>query len=94
MADKAPITPKVLKWARESAKMSIGDITKKIDVSSERIKDWESGVSNPTIAQAQNLAKVYKRPFALFFLPDIPNDFQPLQDYRKNAVELARHQHL
>ena len=41
------------------------------------------GASFPTIRQAQSLAKAYKRPFALFFLPDIPNDFQPLQDFRK-----------
>ncbi len=31
------------------------------------------------------MAKAYKRPFALFFLPDIPRDFQPLQDFRKKG---------
>ena len=35
--------------------------------------------------QAKSLAKAYKRPFALFFLPDIPKDFLPLQDYRKKG---------
>ncbi len=39
----------------------------------------------PTIRQAQELARIYRRPFALFFLPDIPNDFQPLQDFRKRG---------
>ncbi|HYX08543.1 MAG TPA: XRE family transcriptional regulator [Bacteroidales bacterium] len=83
MADKAYITAKVFKWARESAKMTEEIAASKVAVSVERLNEWETGQSFPTIRQAQNLAKAYKRPFALFFLPDIPNDFQPLQDFRK-----------
>lgn len=82
MPDKAHITPKVLKWARESARMTEEDAAAKVSVSSDRLVDWEAGKSKPTIRQAQILAKAYRRPFALFFLPDIPQDFQPLQDYR------------
>lgn len=84
MADKAYITPNVLKWARESARMSEETAASKVHVSIEKLKDWEEGVNQPTIKQAQTLAKAYKRPFALFFLPEIPRDFQPLQDYRKS----------
>ncbi|MBU0560540.1 MAG: ImmA/IrrE family metallo-endopeptidase [Bacteroidetes bacterium] len=85
MADKAYITAKVFKWARESAKMTEEIAAYKIAVSVDKLRDWETGESFPTIRQAQNLAKAYKRPFALFFLPDIPNDFQPLQDFRKTG---------
>ena len=85
MADKAFITPNVLKWARESARMSEVNAAAKVSVTEDRLKDWESGIGQPTIRQAQALAKAYKRPFALFFLPDIPKDFQPLQDFRKNG---------
>lgn len=84
MADKAYITPNVLKWARESARMSEEIAAAKISVSSDKLKEWEDGTSQPTIKQAQVLAKAYKRPFALFFLPEIPRDFQPLQDFRSN----------
>jgi transcriptional regulator with XRE-family HTH domain len=49
------------------------------------LKEWEDGTSQPTIRQAQILAKAYKRPFALFFLPEVPRDFQPLQDFRKSG---------
>lgn len=83
MADKAFITPNVLKWARESAKMTEEIAAAKASVTIDRLKEWEDGISQPTIRQAQTLAKAYKRPFALFFLPDIPRDFQPLQDFRK-----------
>lgn len=84
MADKAYITPNVLKWARESARMTEEIAAAKVSVSSDKLKEWEAGTSQPTIKQAQTLAKAYKRPFALFFLPEIPRDFQPLQDFRSN----------
>lgn len=84
MADKAYITPNVLKWARESARMTKEIAAAKVSVSSDKLKEWEAGTSQPTIKQAQTLAKAYKRPFALFFLPEIPRDFQPLQDFRSN----------
>lgn len=85
MADKAFITPNVLKWARESAKMSEETAAAKVSVSVDKLQEWESGTSQPTIKQAQTLAKACKRPFALFFLPEIPRDFQPLQDFRKSG---------
>jgi len=85
MADKAFITPKVLKWARESARMSEETAAAKVSVSADKLSAWEEGTIQPTIRQAQSLAKAYKRPFALFFLPDIPRDFQPLQDFRKSG---------
>lgn len=85
MADKAYITPNVLKWARESARMTEEIAAAKVPVPIEKLKEWEEGTNQPTIRQAQTLAKAYKRPFALFFLPDIPRDFQPLQDFRKSG---------
>ncbi len=86
MADKAYITPNVLKWARESAKMTEETAAAKIPkLTVVKLKEWEDGTSQPTIRQAQILAKAYKRPFALFFLPEVPKDFQPLQDFRKSG---------
>lgn len=85
MADKAFITPNVLRWARESAKISEEIASAKANTSVDKLQQWESGISQPTIKQAQTLAKTYKRPFALFFLPEIPRDFQPLQDFRKSG---------
>jgi len=86
MADKAFITPNVLKWARDSARMTEETAAAKIPkLTIEKLKEWEHGTSQPTIRQAQILAKAYKRPFALFFLPEVPRDFQPLQDFRKSG---------
>lgn len=83
MADKAYITPKVLKWARESSRMSLETAAAKVNIAPEKLKAWEEGELQPTIKQAETLAKTYRRPFALFFLPEIPYDFQPLQDFRR-----------
>lgn len=90
MANKAYITPEVLKWARESAKISEEVAAAKAAVTVEKLRKWENGEELPTIKKAQTLAQAYRRPFALFFLPDIPSDFQPLQDFRKeNSKELS-----
>lgn len=85
MADKAYVTPKVLKWARESARMTEETAAAKVSVTVDRLREWEEGNSQPTIRQAKILAKAYKRPLAVLFLPDVPRDFQPLQDFRKSG---------
>lgn len=86
MAEKAFITPKILKWARETAKMSSDIAAGKVPVTETKLLEWEEGISQPTIRQAEILAKAYRRPFALLFLPDVPMDFQPLQDFRKKSA--------
>lgn len=85
MSNRAYITPNVLKWARESARITVETAATKVAVSSAVLTEWENGVKQPTIRQAQTLAKLYKRPFALLFLPDVPRDFQPLQDFRRSG---------
>ena len=55
----------------------------KLRVSEERLSSWESGEARPTIAQLRTAAKAYKRPLAIFYLPEPPHDFQPLRDYRR-----------
>ncbi len=87
MATKAYISPNVLKWARESARMTEEIAASKVSVSVNKLAEWEKGEKQPTIRQAQILAKAYKRPFSILFLPEIPRDFQPLQDFRKNGSE-------
>ena len=87
MADKAFITSEILKWARKSANISVEDAAKKVSVSPERYLTWEDGNDFPTIRQAQILAKSFRRPFSFFFLPEIPKDFQPLQDFRRDDAK-------
>lgn len=87
MAERANITPKVLRWARETARLSESVAAAKLSVKEAKIKEWENGISQPTIRQAKILANAYQRSFAILFLPEIPNDFQPLQDFRKKGSD-------
>lgn len=87
MGDKAYITPKVLKWARESARVTPEKAAKVVGVKVETLMSWEEGASQPTIKKAEALAKAYRRPFAVLFLPEIPLDFQTLQDFRRKSAK-------
>ena len=78
----AYITPEVIKWARKTARYSIEDAAKHLNVPVTKLNEWETGVLYPSIKQAEKLAKFYKRPFAAFFLPSVPNEFTLLKDYR------------
>ena len=74
---KAPVTPSVLKWARETINYKIEEIVEKLSqkrVTISTIKEWESGSSEPTYAQLKKLAGWYKRPISLFFFPEPPSE--------------------
>ena len=49
----------------------------------DEIKSWESGKSNPTYVQLEKLAyKIYHRPVALFFFPNVPDEDRVEQLFR------------
>lgn len=78
-----PYTPSVLKWARESAGITLDDVAKKLNKSPEVIIKWESGESSPTYVQLERMAyELYKRPIALFFFPKPPNEISPKESFR------------
>ena len=90
MSDRANTNPELLKWARETAKISHDGLAKSLGVKVEKVVEWEAGESLPTIKQAQNFAKYCRRSFALFFLPEPPKDFSPITDFRaSDALELS-----
>lgn len=73
----ARITPEVLSWARDTAGFAREDIVKKLNqrtVVSDTIEAWEEGTDQPTYTQLEKLAEFYKRPLALFFFPEPPNE--------------------
>ncbi len=80
---RAAITPEVIKWARERSHLTLELVAKKMSLSKEKISQWEFGYAQPTIKQLRKLANVYKRPIAIFYLPEPPTGFDVLHDYRK-----------
>jgi Zn-dependent peptidase ImmA (M78 family) len=82
MKDIAYITGSVLKWSRETAKLSIDDVARTFKKEPNVINAWENETEFPTIKQAEKMSNMYKRPLAVFFLPVPPKDFDTLKDFR------------
>src|SRR5690606_21272670 len=77
------VVPVMLKWARETAGMEIPDVARRVKVGEDIVAGWEVGNSAPTYAQLETLAySVYKRPLAIFFFPEPPNEPTPQKDFR------------
>jgi len=85
-AKEVSVDPSILKWARKSIGMNIKEVADKLDIEEEVVKSWESGHQSPTLYQLKKLASYYKRPLAVFFLPEppeepsYPTDFRTLPD--------------
>jgi Zn-dependent peptidase ImmA (M78 family)/DNA-binding XRE family transcriptional regulator len=81
--DLAPVTPEVLRWARETVGASLDDAATRAGVPEARIRAWEAGESEPTLAKLRALAKLYQRPLSVFFLPEPPRTFDAMRDFRR-----------
>lgn len=75
--------PKLLVWARERAGLSVDDVARRLRVAPERLSNWESGTSKPTVKQLRRLGQVYGYPLAVFYLPEVPVGPQPVRDHRR-----------
>jgi Zn-dependent peptidase ImmA (M78 family)/DNA-binding XRE family transcriptional regulator len=84
------ITPKVAEWARTSAGLSQEEAAVRIGRPEEEIAGWESGKLKPSMAQIRKACEVYKRPLAAFFLPEPPQDFAMLRDFRRLPADMPR----
>jgi|GEM_PF-143268 len=91
----AGIQPSVLKWARKQAGYSLQDVADVMTRPLEVIEEWERerGSAAPTYVQLEKLAyQVYKRPIAVFFFPEPPQEhtlkksFRTLPDFEIEAL--------
>jgi Zn-dependent peptidase ImmA (M78 family) len=70
-----PITPEVVKWARERAGFSLDAAAADF----RKIADWEAGASFPSYPQLERMAEKFKLPVAVFFFPE-PPDLPPVEE--------------
>lgn len=100
MADQlASVSPKVLKWARTSLGLDLYEVSKELGKDIEVVEKWEKGEGSPTYAQLEKLAYVvYKRPLAMFFMPEPPNEPSIKTEFRTffgfNGNHLEKDTHL
>lgn len=84
------VNPDVMKWARESSGRKFEDVKKRLDISVNAIEDWERGTKRPTLNTLEKLATFYKRPLAVFFLPEPPKEPSIPTDFRFLPAEKRR----
>ena len=68
------INPTIVKWARERSGYTLHEIAKSFKKDIATISNWESGAAAPTYVQLEKLADKYKRPVAMFFFPEPPEE--------------------
>ena len=86
MSDQIPVNPDMLRWARKTGGFDIDDVVVKLKrkkITSETVASWEKGTASPTYIQLERLAyEIYKRPLALFFFPEPPDEETPAESFR------------
>ena len=63
-----PITPDIVRWARERAGYSLEEAARHF----KKIEAWELGSALPTYVQVEQMADRFKIPVAVFFFPKPP----------------------
>ena len=90
---KALITPALISWARETAGFSLAEAAERLKISDEQLASWESPdhEASPSIPQLRKLATLFKRPLAVFYLPEPPTKFEVMRDLRRLPGAGIRH---
>lgn len=68
------INPDILKWARKRSGYTAKAIADTLNKDISIVNDWESGERALTYVQLETLADKYKRPIAIFFFPEPPEE--------------------
>lgn len=96
-AKPSPVTPAVLGWALDEDGRGRRALSEALDVDPDTLDAWLAGDARPTRGQVTALAKVLRRPRAVFFLPrpptasTLPASFRhPPGDERLVSVEARR----
>jgi Zn-dependent peptidase ImmA (M78 family)/DNA-binding XRE family transcriptional regulator len=79
----ALVKPALLIWARERAGFAVHVVAKKAGIDPQTLVSWENGEAQPTIPQLRKLGEIYKRPLAVFYLPEPPKDFDAQREFRR-----------
>lgn len=83
LTPRAPVNPEVLRWARARTGLSYEELESQFP----KIREWESGVLQPTIRQVSNLAIRLRIGEGYLWLSDIPYrlDSPAIPDHRSHG---------
>ena len=83
---RVTVRPELIRWARERAGLKADALMERFP----KFAAWESGESQPTLRQLEDLAKKTLTPLGYFFLPEPPEDRLPIPDFRTLKDEPLR----
>jgi transcriptional regulator with XRE-family HTH domain len=72
------VKPELIRWARERSGITESVLVERFP----KYVEWESGQTQPTLRQLENLAKKTMTPFDYLFLPEPPEEQLPIPDFR------------
>ncbi len=91
--------PEIIKWARETAGLELGEAAKKLGFRDSKkrtaiakLASLESGQAHPTNAQLNKMAKAYFQPPMVFYLPNPPRPGDNGEDFRAASQQEANPQ--
>lgn len=84
MANRIPINPSVLTWARKTSGFEVSEVSKNKQL--RNLQEWEAGKEYPTYSQLEKLAEKYHRPIAVFFFPNPPEE-EPIEKSLRSISE-------
>ena len=84
------INPDIVRWARERSGYTLHEIAKSLKKDIATISNWESGAAVPTYVQLEKLADKYKRPVAMFFFPEPPEEPDFVEQLALRSSELEQ----
>jgi len=94
------VNPKILKWARETAGLSLEDAARMLDLKNskkmagaEKLSALESGESEPTRQILERMSGKYRRSLLIFYLSEPPIKGDRGQDFRKLSGEAISDSH-
>lgn len=79
---KALVNPKLLRWARERAGLTLDGLSDRLHLPAEQVTSWEAGEAHPTMGQAQKVANLTQTPFGYLYLNEPPSEPLPIPDLR------------
>ena len=83
------VNHEILRWARETAGLTLEEATKKLDLNEargvsavDRLVALETGETEPTRPMIVKMAKQYRRPLLVFYMSAPPKKGNRGQDFR------------
>jgi Zn-dependent peptidase ImmA (M78 family)/transcriptional regulator with XRE-family HTH domain len=95
-ANGRQINPGVLRWARETAGLTLDEAAQRLGLTTsarssatDKLADIESGRRAPSVAQLLRAATIYRRPLIVFYLAEPPVRGERGEDFRTTGAQVT-----